>query len=157
MSKADAQLMHFNMHRSVVNKLVDTVKEEDLQFRPWEGAMSLSELVWHMLSTSLTFSRAAATGSLERVTDKPALDSKDDVKNAVDDMTRKTADFIQSMSDDRFAEEVDMTKIFGRHVPAGQLLTNMLDHEIHHKGQLFTYARLCGVETLPFFVNASGE
>ncbi|WP_081825521.1 DinB family protein [Bacillus sp. UNC41MFS5] len=26
----------------------------------------------------------------------------------------------------------------------------MIDHEIHHKGQLFTYARLIGREKLPF-------
>jgi uncharacterized damage-inducible protein DinB len=27
----------------------------------------------------------------------------------------------------------------------------MIDHEIHHKGQMFTYARICGVEP-PGFV-----
>ncbi|WP_235841960.1 DinB family protein [Neobacillus fumarioli] len=30
-------------------------------------------------------------------------------------------------------------------------LTMMYDHEIHHKGQLFVYARMAGVKVLPFF------
>ncbi|WP_349679045.1 MULTISPECIES: DinB family protein [Aneurinibacillus] len=28
----------------------------------------------------------------------------------------------------------------------------MIDHEVHHKGQLFLYARLIGIEKLPFFI-----
>ncbi len=30
-------------------------------------------------------------------------------------------------------------------------LLAMYDHEIHHKGQLFIYARLVGVKDVPFF------
>ncbi|SIC68051.1 Uncharacterised protein [Mycobacteroides abscessus subsp. abscessus] len=38
-------------------------------------------------------------------------------------------------------------------MPGIVLLENAKDHEIHHKGQLFTYARLAGIEKLPFFVS----
>lgn len=157
MSKAEAFLMHFKMHRSVLDKVVDAVKDEDLPFSPWEGALTLKDLIWHVLSSGLSFTRAAATGDFERVSDKPALETKTQLKQAIDDMSRQSYDFIQSMSDDQFSQEIDVTKAFGRKLPAGQLLTSMLDHEIHHKGQLFTYARLCGAEEMPFFVNPSGE
>ncbi|MED1206050.1 DinB family protein [Heyndrickxia acidicola] len=28
----------------------------------------------------------------------------------------------------------------------------MIDHEIHHKGQIFPYARLIGIEKLPEYI-----
>jgi len=40
-------------------------------------------------------------------------------------------------------------------MPGMVLLESGKDHEIHHKGQLFTYARLLGIKSLPFFVNRS--
>ncbi|WP_279401879.1 DinB family protein [Piscibacillus salipiscarius] len=30
-------------------------------------------------------------------------------------------------------------------------LQGMYEHEIHHKGQLFIYARMVGVKDVPFF------
>ncbi|KYD26597.1 MULTISPECIES: DinB family protein [Geobacillus] len=41
---------------------------------------------------------------------------------------------------------------FGIHIPAAQLLPMAMDHEIHHKGQLFVYVRAMGHTDLPLFV-----
>ncbi|WP_182914758.1 DinB family protein [Paenibacillus thiaminolyticus] len=34
--------------------------------------------------------------------------------------------------------------------PRSKLVWLIIDHEIHHKGQLFVYARILGVQELPF-------
>lgn len=143
------------MQRGVLPDLLNHFQDEDVTFSPWEGAMTTGDLVWHILSTSFTFANAAATGVFERVSEKPQLSTIADLKTAVDTWTAKTVDVIQSMSDEQFEQLIDMTKLFGRAVPAGSLLHSMRDHEIHHKGQLYVYARLCGRDQLPFFIKLS--
>lgn len=157
MSKAEAFLGHFMAHRSVLSKLVDELKDKDLTYRPWDDGFSTGDLIWHILSSSYGFTRAAATGSFERLTEKPAFETTADVKQAIANITEKVTSFIQSMRDEQFSAEIDMTRVFNRTVPAEQLLSMMLDHEIHHKGQLFTYVRLCGAKQLPMFFNPSGK
>lgn len=157
MSKAESFLGHFMAHRSVLSKVVDELQDKDLSYRPWDDGFSTADLIWHMLSSSYSFTNAAATGSFERLTDKPTFETTEDIAKAIADITEKVTTAIQSMSDHQFAAEIDMTRAFGRNVVAEQLLTIMLDHEIHHKGQLFTYARLCGAQQLPMFTNPGGK
>ncbi|MFD1676578.1 DinB family protein [Alicyclobacillus fodiniaquatilis] len=152
MAKAEQFLQSYLMHRNVLGELVATLKDEDVQFSPWDKAMSTGDLIWHMLSSSYSFSAAAATGQFERVTDKPALTTIAEVQSAIAAWTDKTVNNIRSMTDEKFDELVDMTKVFGTQIPAGALLQSMRDHEIHHKGQLFVYARLCGADGLPLFI-----
>lgn len=153
MSKAESFVNSFMTHRNVLPDLLDHLTDKDMSFTPWEGAMTTSGLIWHMLSSSFAFAHATSTGIFERLSDTPALSTVADVKAAIETWTTKTVEAIQSMDDAQFAQNIDMTKVFGREIPAGILLHSMRDHEIHHKGQLYVYARLCGAEKLPFFVN----
>ncbi len=56
------------------------------------------------------------------------------------------------MSDDDFDRTLDLTAIFGTQMSTAQFLQLAMDHEIHHKGQLFVYVRGMGHTDLPLFV-----
>lgn len=152
MTKAQRFLQSFMMHRSVLPELVSKLSDKDLTYTPWEGALSTRDLVWHMLTSSYGFTKAAATGTFERSREKPDFQNVEDLQKAVQEFTDKTVALIDSMPDERVDAMVDMTAIFGTEVSAGTLLQTMRDHEIHHKGQLFTYARLVGVDSVPMFI-----
>ncbi|EPZ41874.1 DinB family protein [Alicyclobacillus acidoterrestris] len=149
MTKAQTFLQQLMAHRSVLPDVVATMKDKDLTFRPWDGAMTTADLVWHILSVSHGMASAAATGQFERITDKPDLATIEDVQRVIRERTDELRGLIDSITD----EQLDATiELFGNQVPASAALQLLKDHEIHHKGQLFVYARICGAEQLPMFI-----
>ncbi len=53
--------------------------------------------------------------------------------------TQKTVDVLRSLSEDDLNKTIDATAAFGRKLPGSQLLQMAIDHEIHHKGNLYVY------------------
>ncbi|WP_206832354.1 DinB family protein [Alicyclobacillus fructus] len=153
MSKAQSVLAHWHSHRDVLAPLVASVPEDKLDFKPWDGAMSFRDLVWHILAVSATFAAAAKAGRLTERPEQPDLSTKQALLDAISTFTEKTHADIASISDEQFESIVETKAVFGADLPAKALLASLIDHEIHHKGQLFVYARLMGAETLPFFIH----
>lgn len=142
-------------HRLVTVELVDMLTEDSLNFKPWDGAMTLSELVVHMMTSGTWFSEAVKQGALGKPGEKPAISSLTDLKKYVQDATEQTKSTISSLTDEDMEKPVDATKVFGTKLPGKVILASMRDHEIHHKGQLFVYARMTGVQNPPLFVKTS--
>ncbi|MBF8376487.1 DinB family protein [Alicyclobacillus mali] len=153
MSKAQAVLTHWHSHRDVLAPLVESVPEDKLDFKPWDGAMSFRDLVWHILSTSAWFAAAAQAGRITDRPEKPDLGSKQALLQAISTFSDRTHADVASVADEQFDSLVDTKAVFGADLPVKALLGSMVDHEIHHKGQLFVYARLMGAEKLPFFIH----
>ncbi|MFB5192993.1 DinB family protein [Alicyclobacillus fastidiosus] len=151
MTKAQAFLQQWMIHRRVLPDLFAALNDEDLLFRPWDGAMSTADLAVHILSSGLSFGKLAATGKYEPSAEKPQLNTIADVQQAYHKYTTELTEIINAISDEQFDTTVSM---FGREVTAGTVLATMRDHEIHHKGQLFVYARLCSAQKVPMFINA---
>jgi uncharacterized damage-inducible protein DinB len=140
-------------HRLVANEIVEMVSDEHLDFRPWEKAMTLKELVLHMLFSAAMFTEAVKEGAfVPPAGSQPNVETAEQLKELVREVTAKTRATMESLSDEQFANLVDLTKLFGTKMPGKSLLHVMRDHEIHHKGQLFVYARMIGLENLPMFV-----
>ncbi len=74
----------------------------------------------------------------------------EDVRKAVKDFTVKTKATYESLTDADLEAENNSShpKLQGA---KKRYLTAMYDHEIHHKGQLFVYARMIGAKEVPFF------
>ena len=140
-------------HRLVGNEIVDMVSDDHLNFRPWDKAMTLKELVLHMLFSADMFTNAVKQGEfIPSAQPQPEVHTAAELKQLVHEMTAKTKETLEGLSEEQFTNSVDMTKLFGAQIPGKSLLHLMRDHEIHHKGQLFVYARMIGLENLPMFV-----
>ncbi|WP_367306894.1 DinB family protein [Alicyclobacillus acidocaldarius] len=153
MSKAQSVLTHWHSHRDVLAPLVDSVPEDKLDFKPWDEAMSFRDLVWHILSTSALFAAAAKAGRITDRPERPDLSTKQALVQAISSFTDRTHADVASVTDEQFESLVDTKAVFGRDLPVKVLLGSMIDHEVHHKGQLFVYARMMGAEKLPFFIH----
>lgn len=66
--------------------------------------------------------------------------------------TEKTKDILASLTDNQLNCVIDTSAVFGQKMPASQLVSMAIDHEIHHKGNLFVYVREMGHTDLPLFV-----
>lgn len=152
LQKSNAYLQHWKSHRSVLPDLVSTITDEKLSFQPWNGAQAFSDLVWHIV-TSNHHLISTASGQPTPRPEKPEILSVAQLQEIVREYTKGSEEAILSMSDAQFDEIIDMTQSFGFKLPAHALLASALDHEIHHKGQLFIYARMCGATETPFFIH----
>ncbi len=152
MTSAKQFLESWNRHRLVTVELVDLIGEEHLNFKPWDGAMTLGELVIHMMTSGTWFTSAVTSGVLGKPGDKPEISTMADLKKYVHETTDATNAVLSSLTDEQMDKLIDATKVFKVNMPAIVLLSAMRDHEIHHKGQLFVYARMTGVQNPPMFV-----
>lgn len=138
-------------HRQALEKLLPLIPTEQLRFKPWEGAMPLSELVQHTTFSTEMFLTIAKTGqgtiSRPPVTN---INSTDELIERVKHQTENTVRLYDSLTEKelQLTYESPFPLLNG---PRIKLVMLANEHEMHHKGQLFLYARLIGIPGLPFF------
>lgn len=136
-------------HRNVLEELLETIDDEHMDFRPWDGAMTLGELALHVAGWNEVFVSMVKTEEFAPP-DIPECKTMGEIRQAVKDFTEKTKAAYESLNDEDLEAQnhSSIPKLKG---PKKNYLTAMYDHEVHHKGQLFVYARLVGVKEVPFF------
>lgn len=149
MSHAEEFAKQWRRQRDVLETLLERVPDGKENFAPWDGAMTLGQLAIHIATVGQMFAHGAATGEISQP--QAPWTTMADVRSAVHELTGQTQTTIDSISDERWEAMVDLTKVFGREMKVSAMLYSMRDHEIHHKGQMFVYARMAGADNLPFF------
>jgi len=138
-------------HRAVLPQILAQVPPEKVGFQPWEGAMSLGKLTVHTVASTHFFVSAVASGEFTSQT-PPEVSSMEELLQVVADYTAKSKSVYESLSDAQLPEMLE-AKFMHLTLPKQAFLASMRDHEVHHKGQLFVYARMAGAKEMPFFVS----
>lgn len=152
MNEKNRILQDWLKHRSVLETLLENIPDEHLQFKPWEGAMTLSELAQHIAASAVMFVQLAKQGNI--ALHQPESTVCTTTRQLID-IVRKCTATTQEVFDSLTQEELDTvyeSKFPQLHGPRINLLKVVRDHEIHHKAQLYVYARMVGVKELPFFI-----
>lgn len=140
-------------HRKVLLDLLDRIPEGKTQFKPWDGAMSLGDLAVHTVMSTDWIVASVKNGRFERPGASPKPETMEAVRNLVHDYTEKTTLEFTLLTDEQLERIVEAKALFGFDAPGKIFIHLMHEHEIHHKGQLFVYARMVGVEQVPFFIS----
>jgi uncharacterized damage-inducible protein DinB len=139
-------------HRLVLEELLKWIPDEHINYKPWNGAMALGDLAQHVAGSTDMFVTIAKTGK-GKIGFPPIAkcDTMAEVLDIVHSLTEKTKAIYASLTDEELEIEYDSPhpNLKG---PRFKLVAIANDHEIHHKGQLFTYARMVGIQKLPFFI-----
>jgi len=138
-------LRDFKRQRLQTIRLVKVFQDDDLGLRPGQGSMSVAEQVNHLCAAG-NFTRALFTDDtlsmdlFQRPFDTTSVAAC--VASLAGQM-RETLDAAAAASDGRLAEVVEP---FGPEWRMTRLAMGlvMLDHETHHRGQLYVYARVAG-------------
>ena len=148
MNRVDSLLQQWLRHRTVLHELLEAIGNEHTHYKPWKEAFSLGSLAIHIGTSSCMFVEAVKEGAFPQMGEPPSFETMEDVRRLVDEYTDKTKADFESLTE----RHLDQTISWGPYRATGEhWLNTMLDHEIHHKGQLFVYARMVGVDKLPFF------
>ncbi|MFY9555693.1 MAG: DinB family protein, partial [Blastocatellia bacterium] len=87
--------------------------------------------------------RSALAGSTQKGAFDLSNRSANDIANAFDSQHEELAGIVSKLTADQWRQEVEF---HDRRLRRGVLLWFVTEHEIHHRGQLFTYYRLAGIE-----------
>lgn len=141
-------------HRLVLHDLLELVGDEHVQYKPWDHAFSLGELAIHMATSMDMFVKTVKNGSFTPPQTEKNCETIADVREIVKKYTETSEWDLRALTKSQITDELEFNR---DKAPGSFWLSNAIDHEIHHKGQLFTYVRLLGIEKLPFFMKHPKE
>lgn len=149
MSSADMANFFENwdrIHKQTL-KVIAVAPVEKFDWSPAESSMTLGELVCHF-PESERFLVGVITGQEIDKSDLCVLKTPAEVIDAFDRIHELCKKAVSDLPD----SELEVTIPFGGSTITKRLLLNgMCEHEIHHRGQLYTYVRCAGIVPPPLF------
>lgn len=141
MTAQNQLVSHFLSHRNVTIELAEKISREHYDYKPAETSMSAQELVKHMVYSFLMFANVINDGNASAIQNKPKEEAETDLVKLAETCTEKTTNILSQLTEEQLNREIDLTASFGRKVTGAALLQLAMEHEIHHKGNLFVYVR----------------
>lgn len=118
-------------------------------FRVTSSSLSIADIALHIARTDRIVMKSLKTGykgrNLGRAGMKIVKNRKeyDRILNQLTKLGIKRRDTIISLNNKKFRKKINVCHLKGKTViEFGELLYMMLDHEIHHRGQLSVYLKL---------------
>lgn len=124
-------------------RVLQAAPADKLEWRPADGMFTLRQLITHIPQAELMLARSALAGSMQKVDLDLSNAGVEEIVSAFNRSHAELAEEVSKLTSEQVDEEVEA---FGHKMPRRVLLRIMTEHEIHHRGQVFTYLRLAGVE-----------
>jgi len=131
----------FMMHREPLSTLLGQVPDDRADFAPWEGGMSFQTLTDHLAISSERMIAMLAGEALGKP--EPAQDFAS-AKARLDATTETIRTELENLNEKELGTVIEA--FGGRQMPTHTLIDFMREHEVHHKGQVWTMARMIGLE-----------
>jgi uncharacterized damage-inducible protein DinB len=128
-------------------RLIETLPEAQLQTKPIPGMRSPAELVAHLSSGIVrALMKGIAEGTV-RTEDETAIALRFEDKKDVLDLARDCWKEADTIAHQVTEEQLNsMVNAWGSRMPASYLVSILADELVHHRGQLYVYARVLGAE-----------
>jgi uncharacterized damage-inducible protein DinB len=136
-------ISNWNRIHKQTARVLRAAPPDKLEWRPAEGMFTLRQLITHIPQAELMMARSALAGAMQKAAPDLSNASVEEIANAFDSNHAEMVAEVAKLSPEQVDQEVEA---FGHKMPRRVLLRIMTEHEIHHRGQLFTYLRLAGVE-----------
>ena len=145
MSSPDSERFVSNWNRihKETSRVLRAAPDEKLEWRPKEGMFTLRELVGHIPQAEMVLVRSALAGSTQKIPFDFSSLSANEIASMFDSQHEDLVSEVSKLTGEQLKEEVEF---HGHNLRRGVLLWFVTEHEIHHRGQLFTYYRLADIE-----------
>jgi uncharacterized damage-inducible protein DinB len=141
---------HLQRFRAVTLQSLERTPEDKLRWSPDPGLMTFAGQYAHLANVERLYVRGLSTG--EWRPEANALDAPGDIaqlRTALHDARATTAAWLDSVAPAALEEVVTVPWLPVRW-SLRSWLWYLVEHELHHKGQIALYLHLCGIEA-PFF------
>lgn len=134
---------NWNRIHKETSRVLRAAPDDKLDWRPRDGMFSLRELIVHIPQAEIVLARSALDGSTQNVPFDFSNRTGAEISAMFDSQHDELAKEVSQLTVEQLNAEVEF---HGKHMRRIVLLWFMTEHEIHHRGQVFTYYRLAGVE-----------
>lgn len=158
MNAREKLLKRFMLEALRTLRLVRIFTDRDLSIRPAEGSMSTAELIEH-IAASQNFTRGLfaeptpTTELFRRCYDvSSAASAAQAVAGSIKEVRKALEECPEEWLEQRiapFGPDWELSRVELAHL--------MVDHEIHHRGQLYVYARIAGHQPPVLYAPVSEE
>jgi len=134
-----------NEHR-ITKSIIEAIPLDKGDYRPDAVSKSAMELAWHITVSEMRFMDAVPAGAFD-FTPRPRPDS---IRNSAELVAWYTENFesrfetLTKLSNEQLQKVVDFRGMF--QLPAVMYLNFILNHTVHHRGQLSMYLRPMGAK-----------
>ena len=134
------------IHKQTV-KLMKVAPDDKYDWKTCDSAMTLGELLNHFPQAEALLVHAVLNGVLP--TERPTPNNNTaELIAAFDESHEAAIALITALPTDKLQDSIAP---FGGPMTREQLLYALLEHEVHHRGQLYTYLRILGADVPPLF------
>ncbi|MCB0660556.1 MAG: DinB family protein [Saprospiraceae bacterium] len=150
-------LQYYERIRERTLKLINVVPPDQLDFTYKRGKFTIGDQIRHIAAIEryLYAETIAGRPSIYRGCGKELADGYEDVIKYFNDLHEESLEIFRNLSDD------DLNKrcitLGNSEIVVWKWLRAMVEHEIHHRGQLYMYLSLLDVKTPPIFGLTSEE
>ncbi|MFX0015010.1 MAG: DinB family protein [Promethearchaeota archaeon] len=132
--------------------LIDQLTNQILLDEPVQSGRPLGEIFLHMIRSIEYYLQGVINDHWEPLTyNLKTYNSVEDIINLYDDVSQKAKDYLEKLPPTTL---FDLYNDFNRPATKAEMLLEMLEHNIQHRGQILVYYRLLGVTPakLPYIV-----
>jgi uncharacterized damage-inducible protein DinB len=144
-------LEYFDKLHARTRRLLPLIPEQELEWEPGPGRMTAGDLVRHLATTERYMYAETVHGRPSRYTahGRELASGLDATIAFYDRLHDEARALFAELTDARLTERC-LTPA-GASIPVGKWLRAMLEHEAHHRGQLYLILGMRGVETPSLF------
>lgn len=162
MSIKQAYLLEVERETANTRAMLKNIQDQHLDYKPHEKSFTLGQLAAHIVELHNWVAQALSISELNFATDYQPLiaHSADALREALEAAYQKNIDQINSMTEEQWMEMWTMKH--GDHVIAtmpkiGTMRYVIMNHLIHHRGQLSVYLRLNNIPVPGIFGPSADE
>jgi uncharacterized damage-inducible protein DinB len=142
----EAFILRWNYNHKKTARALRTAPKDKFDWQPQAELFTLGKMVRHFPEAEYVLTKTAVTGVMERPDWDFANRTAEEIADIFDQSHEKLVAEVATLQAEQLGDKVDFN---GHIVSRIDLLHAMHEHEIHHRGQLYTYLHLVGVEPPP--------
>jgi uncharacterized damage-inducible protein DinB len=137
--------------RNRTMRVIQSIPPEKLEWTYAEGKFTLGDIVRHLATIERYMYAENAQGRPSRYPghERALADGFDEVIGYIEKLHRESVDIFARLTGEDLQRKC-MTP-GGAELPTWKWLRAMVEHEVHHRGQIYMYLGILGVETPPIF------
>lgn len=153
----DSFLDYYTKIRRRTRRVIDCIPPEKIEWTPREDKFTFGDLIRHLaaLGRWMFAENVRGRSSCYPGHGRELAEGHRQVLEYFDEMHRQTLEIFHGLSD----EDLQATCVTpaGAELPVWKWLRAMVEHEVHHRGQIYLMLGLLGVSTPPLYGLTSEE
>jgi uncharacterized damage-inducible protein DinB len=148
MMKLNEMFSHWGQVRSDLLKTIDKFSQENLTYTPFEDAWPVGQIMLHIADCEDNWFHGVVRGEFKPWVWYPLEDypNKADIVETLNRARARTIPFLESLDESNFDEKFAIPD--GEQFTLKWIVWHVLEHEIHHRGELSMILGILGKEGL---------